>query len=722
MSATLDQHYAAAMAQLAILKSSGGEATEPSLEDKARARTTLDATLEAINKEIVATRPYAPDPATMSAIDALVNELRGARRFQQNFALTGELIDAGVETQTILLQHAQSAMELKQFPAAEDVLNDIVAGAVFPELSETDQKEFQEKASAQLGRMYKQIYIDGASDAVGGRRRRALNRSLRTSIALYGAQYEDAETVGAAHYPGVNYLALVWRAQMDGVDVADTVRQVSPELPTAAAIACELLTDLLPACAGVLADRGRWPQSAPPPQAEPLKKARVSIADWDEPWALASCGEAILALESAGHACPVFDHFPDIFRSSAFWYGEFGVIFEDPFKIGSAIRQLEEVWLIDGGDAEAVGAAALSDLRLRALAFGGDVALQPHDIERLEELRAQEQSDAATAMLADGAPQRIIAGLEQQSIERLFRILDAAYSVGRVNPVSGGTTLGTGFLFPGDVLGTDYAGETLFITNAHLVSTQSIDRRMTQARAPRHVRVEFGRLDQTGAESNRRLGPPLTCKLTELVWSSVLTDLDATILRIEPKDKGAALPPALPLIDMDHDAYLDEGCDVETAFILGYPRGGDLHMTDTSSRVRRHDDGKLAFGWRQQERPDWLFVHYDSSTKPGNSGSPVFTNAVEGVYALHHFGPNEHHYASELDQASDRQMITMLNGRMRSDDQPNRWVANQGVLLASIIAQAKADLAAGRRAPASLDAAEDAPAKPRKRGLFGRKR
>ena len=144
--------------------------------------------------------------------------------------------------------------------------------------------------------------------------------------------------------------------------------------------------------------------------------------------------------------------------------------------------------------------------------------------------------------------------------------------------------------------------------------------------------------------------------------------------------------------------YVDEGNEwpdsrIDTAFVMGYPRGGNLSYTDRNNAIRRFTQGSgLAYGWLDEERKHHLYVHYYSSTEEGSSGSPVLDADLNGVYAMHHFGPEGHHREESIERAGRNHQIKMLNGYRDTGNRPVYWIANQGVLLRSIVEEARAYL------------------------------
>jgi endonuclease G len=74
------------------------------------------------------------------------------------------------------------------------------------------------------------------------------------------------------------------------------------------------------------------------------------------------------------------------------------------------------------------------------------------------------------------------------------------------------------------------------------------------------------------------------------------------------------------------------------------------------------------------------FLHYETDTSPGSSGSPVFNEQWE-VVALHHSGVPRR-------DPQDRSKILLRNGqiwRSRADDDDIDWISNEGVRVSRIV-------------------------------------
>ncbi len=197
---------------------------------------------------------------------------------------------------------------------------------------------------------------------------------------------------------------------------------------------------------------------------------------------------------------------------------------------------------------------------------------------------------------------------------------------------------GTGFL----------VSPALLMTNNHVLST---------AAAAKRSLAEFN------YEDDANLTPKLT-KLFKLDSDRFFfTDerLDVTLVALQPQaTDGAALADFghLTLIAESGKAVLGESVSV-----IQHPRGHKKQLAVRANRIVDVFDE---------------YVHYETDTMPGSSGSPVFNDQWELV-ALHHSGVPRRNAAGR---------ILATNGRVWKEEMGEEridWVANEGIRISSIV-------------------------------------
>jgi tetratricopeptide (TPR) repeat protein len=328
----------------------------------------------------------------------------------------------------------------------------------------------------------------------------------------------------------------------------------------------------------------------------------------------------------------------------------------DAFEVASTLRQFKEVWCLaesgPGSDLVAVLEVALLQRE------GGAVTLNGRDLKATVE-RVDVRTNAFEKVFGKEGPVAY-----QWYMEGAIR----ARAVGRVeDPLNG--PIGTGFLIrASDFFNWGKRDDVLFITNAHVMG-----RTDSGALAPESAEVRFEAFD-----------PERTFKVRTLIWESPMSELDATVVRLD-----GLLPELSPIsLAAPEEPEFVEGMD-RRFFIIGHPRGAALSIS-------LNDNTQV--GWRKP------FLHYRTPTEPGSSGSPVLDQRWQLV-ALHHAG--------------SKQM-------QRLDGHVGVYEANEGIWIHEIIRSTRqvpipaAEVAESRAPTASADTAPVAPAAApaERRGIF----
>lgn len=252
----------------------------------------------------------------------------------------------------------------------------------------------------------------------------------------------------------------------------------------------------------------------------------------------------------------------------------------DAFELASTLRQLKEIWSLEGTD---IGNKLLPVLEYAVLQReGGSVhPLQLGKVPVGEGFEAVYGTEATVKL---------------QWIDTLYRSCTA---IGRISNAATGDPVGTGFLMSGEHFCRGWGNGPLFLTNSHVISLDPADEAPLR---PLQTEIEFTRLN----------GRPRV-RLGELVYSSHRIEMDISILRIiAPPDSGRLeLCPALPKIG---------GTSMQRVYVVGHPKGQEL-------AVSLYDNSLAEYS--QQ------YVRYRSPTEEGNSGSPVLDRQLS-CFAVHH--------------------------------------------------------------------------------------
>lgn len=296
----------------------------------------------------------------------------------------------------------------------------------------------------------------------------------------------------------------------------------------------------------------------------------------------------------------------------------------DAFELGSTVRQLKEVWELDKDHAP--GSLLLPLLEAELLKHeGADLPLGVHDL----------QSSEANRLAQTGNLEKVFGADSYQTWIWYKLGLDRCRGVARIETITG-QPYGTGFLVAGESFSPRYRGETLLLTNAHVVSPDG-----GQSLLPRQARANFE------TEDNLRVD------VREILESSPPEELDYSLLRLsQPITHVECVP--ISTIEPDPSRR-------QRLYAIGYPHGRTLSLSI-------HDNLLIDFLSPR--------LHYRTPTDPGSSGSPVFDDQWRLV-ALHHAGS---------------QQLPKLRGRGTHE-------ANEGIWIDAIqkhIGGGRSEAAAGR--------------------------
>lgn len=461
------------------------------------------------------------------------------------------------------------------------------------------------EAYGNLGRIYKQMYVNAeASEKPVERevKRLYLERAYTAYMHVWDKLKNDDAT-----WHGVNALAVAKLAAVKGY------RPLDPKLRGVAQAIVE------------------------------LTKASTDV------WAQATLGEALLALEDYEGATQAYAAFAD----------DPGV---SPFHIGAALRQLQEIWQLDGDDATSgkpvriLKAGMLAKLtthaRFERLARGEagrinalEVKLSPKEVQLLQaELRQglpdddpeKFADDMARLKDCDPGEMHKLCGINKPVSRRVvLRKLELSASVCRIETRVNDdwVGLGTGFAIEGRLLHEAWGEKPVIVTNNHVVSSGGCVR----SRKPSTSRAVFATVD--GAEREVYFG--------NVLWESEYDFHDVTVLEL--KDGLPAGAKALTVLSDDalgRRAGDEDG--IGMCYVIGYPFAQELcfsladnvlldHNGPENCEIHYHDGKRICIG----APADPVRIHYRTPTTRGNSGSPVFDAQTIGLLGVHHAGdPN----------------------------------------------------------------------------------
>ena len=277
----------------------------------------------------------------------------------------------------------------------------------------------------------------------------------------------------------------------------------------------------------------------------------------------------------------------------------------DAFELGSTLRQMKEVWQLEGQE---LGKSLLPVLEYELLQReGGNIQLSTVSAD----------SEGFEAVYG---PEGLI------NLDWLKTLDKRARAIARIEDPATGERLGTSFLLRGEDLNQSWPDKPVLITNSHVISDNPADEaplRPGQGVAefthlPRRPRYDIGKLIET----------------------SMRVDLDFSVLEI------ATVGEAEPLGLTKYKPALPQDGETQRIYVIGHPSGGDLHVSLYDNNLAEYDK---------------QYVRYRSPTEGGSSGSPVFNRRWD-TFAIHHRARKERQLNEGVLIEAIRQRLAGGNG------------------------------------------------------------
>ncbi|MFM1815651.1 MAG: hypothetical protein RLZ98_2346 [Pseudomonadota bacterium] len=320
-----------------------------------------------------------------------------------------------------------------------------------------------------------------------------------------------------------------------------------------------------------------------------------------DPWEIAAVGESYLVLG---------DH-----ETAERWFKGLAELKSiDFFKLNGTIRVLEQVWRLQNGNQP--GRNGL--MALKAAATRERVA----QVSITAEERALIRSPQFESNFADG---------EFLKYDVLRQIVKAGECVAWIKDrhLIG---IGSGFLVRGADLAPVLGNDLYLLTNTHVICDPELARgsQPTHALKPSEARIQFEASRAEGLIKTYLLEP-------RAVWQSPASECDACLLRLAEFPIGVTPATIAPVEHNVTPGDLEVSGDGTPVAVLGHAKG-DVLQIGVRGNLINNQGSIVDIGPRLEVEKQPVFLHYDSPTLPGNSGSPVFDTSVWQVIGLHHAG------------------------------------------------------------------------------------
>lgn len=395
----------------------------------------------------------------------ILSFLKGNRCFAELVSLGGVLSRAHPRNDRIRRLFVQGLIDQGHQSGAPELLDQalmLLEGVVEDPDVRPDEVE---EAWGLIGRIHKQFYVSAA--LAGGEPRK---EAMDSALAAYSRGWDASENV----WHGINLVALLTRAEVDGLDVDSPYDRE--------ALAREIRMRI----------------------EERIDDARADL------WDYATAMEAALALGDTEAAVSLAESYVKLGLEKG----------RDEFEFASTARQLREVWRLDpegpaGSAILPMLEAVVLDRGLRSGDGSGSVQLATASV-------AQMQSAGTFERL-----ERVFGSDSFVTTRWLHLLFGRLRAIGSVSTRSG-RGVGTGFVLRGPALAPELDDDWYFVTNCHVVT----DDEAVIERAPPHhkpcrpgeVRITFELLFEE---------EPREYAVEEVVWSSPPEECDVSILRLD---------------------------------------------------------------------------------------------------------------------------------------------------------------------------------------------
>gem|GEM_PF-2394194 len=529
------------------------------------------------------------------AIDQLMSALKSTcAHFDLVARSADRFITRGQDSASMRVHYAQALIDTGQPVAAINILQEALR-------IEGIRKSEKYDVHGLLGRAHKQIYVNHANPKQDqGQLRKKYEHHLGDAIQYYESCFNLADP-GENYWQGINLVALLCLAERHGVVVRSAF---NPR---------EIATDI-------------------------VSRLEPKVAATNDNWLELTLGEAYLALGNYDKAMQLY--------KAALVNPEM-----KPFNVGSALRQLTEVWGAQiGGD----GAGAIALMLKEHLANMKN--------EEIVITGSERHAISEAAGMANGTSnlETNIPGGKYIKFETLITIVERAKSVAKIlTPQLG--PCGTGFLIKASDIHPDYGDQNLLLTNAHVIWDKNWNSNLTgehNALDPEEARVVFE------AEQPHGVSNIYTCQ-KEAIWQSPSYLHDVCLIPLnESVSHMPAVPLAHPTVEITASSS-ENGNEGTQVAVVGHPRNESLSLSIMGS-IENQNGVVVDYGPVRKGDKDPIFLHYKTPTQPGNSGSPVFDTNNWRLVGIHHAGFNE------------------LKGRPKLNSVVGNNFANEGIFIGSI--------------------------------------
>lgn len=458
----------------------------------------------------------------------IMQQLRNKRLFNLMQDVGDVLIQTGRHNFKTRRLYAQALIDQNNITAAISILNDLENDTHNYDVANAEAENAE--ANGLLGRCYKQLYIN-AGNPQPAHSVVFLTKAILSYLNVYTRKPQTYI------YQGINTVALLKRAQADGIKIND--------FPSANDLALSILKTI---------------DSA-------YEEGKAGA------WDFATAAEACLALG-------------DIPEALRWLSGYTRMPYIDAFELASTLRQMQEVWQLN--IKASPGTLLLPLLQSELLKKqGGNLALDINEIKehqivesaikaQYELLKTQQKSNDRTVTL-----EKVFGEDSFQTYKWFLTGMDRGKAVARIGRDSS-KGFGTGFLLKGTDIHESLGDQLILLTNTHVVSTDPAE----NALRPDEAIIIFEALNRDEEFT-----------IEKIDWSSPSTALDATVILFSKADheRLAKLTAGVSLYPVSEYLPVIDASTSQKIYVIGHPYGGTLQVSLQDNLLLDHQDPKIHY-------------------------------------------------------------------------------------------------------------------------------
>ena len=296
----------------------------------------------------------------------------------------------------------------------------------------------------------------------------------------------------------------------------------------------------------------------------------------------------------------------------------------DAFALAGTERQLRQFWLIEGDPNYEFVRSVLIHLQARRIASTNRSAR--FTVEEMMRFARELETTSHEHLEALFGPASSV------PLQKVLGLLERAKSICKVTPEHDPDTGGTGFLVNGGSLTARLAGQTLLLTNHHVLHGRELTDELREISGNYEGAIDIEDAVARFQFFDGKDGMKVV-KLREILHYSPAHAHDFALATLEEQlnpDRCLTLSEEPKPLGSRNFRTSKRRSKI---FVVGHPQSKSLSFSFSDNEVVDHE---LDDQPKVNDRP--RRIHYRAATEEGSSGSPVFNNKDLRVVGLHRAG------------------------------------------------------------------------------------